>query len=80
MSSKKIAEILGPIINEYASTYEFDLYLYNAFVRDSQATIDELREAKIEEVWEILTPELKSLVASYIEVSIRRIEENTELK
>jgi hypothetical protein len=75
MSSKNVAEVLKGIITEYASPYEFNEYIYNAFVRDSEATIEELRGADVEEVWELVSPALKDLVTRYIAVATEKLEE-----
>jgi uncharacterized protein (DUF2164 family) len=75
MASKKIAEVLKGIITEYASPYEMNEHLYNAFVRDSEATLEELRQADVEEVWELVSPVLKDLIARYIVAATENLEE-----
>jgi hypothetical protein len=75
MASEKVAQVLKGIITEYASPYEFDEYIDNAFVRDSEATLEELRGADADEVWELVAPAMKELVARYIALATEKLEE-----
>ena len=75
MENTKVAEVLKGIITTYASPYEMDEYIDNAFVRDSEATLEDLRGADVDQVWETLAPVMKELVARYIAVATEKLEE-----
>ena len=44
-------------------------------MRDSEATLEELRGADADEVWELVAPAMKELVARYIALATEKLEE-----